>query len=124
MLEGPCRVLLADDNARIRMLVRRTLDRLDDFEVVGEAADGPEALALVDATAPDILLLDLGMPELDGLGVLEELGRRRAPVRVVVFTASAAASGDAVRARALGAVDVLGKDATPRELCERLRAAR
>jgi CheY-like chemotaxis protein len=124
MLADRCRVVLADDNDRMRALVRKTLDRCDDFDVVGEAADGPEALALVESALPELLLLDLAMPRLDGLAVLDELGRRGARVRVVVFSASAAASGEAARARALGAVDVVEKDTTPRELCERLRTAR
>jgi CheY-like chemotaxis protein len=119
------RIVLADDNERIRALVRATLVRLDDeFAVVGEACDGAEVLALVDRLQPELLLLDLTMPELDGLSVLEALRRRRAGTRVVVHTAHPAASTLAQRARALGAIDVVEKDQGPAELCARLRAAR
>jgi two-component system, chemotaxis family, protein-glutamate methylesterase/glutaminase len=119
------RIVLADDNERIRALVRATLVRLEDeFAVVGEARDGEEVLALVDRLDPELLLLDLTMPELDGLSVLQALRRRRAATRVVVHTAHPATSTLALRARALGAIDVVEKDQGPAELCARLRAAR
>jgi DNA-binding NarL/FixJ family response regulator len=119
------RIVLADDNERMRALVRATLVLLDDeFAVVGEACDGEEVLALVDRLEPELLLLDLTMPELDGLSVLRALRRRGAATRVVVHTAHAAASTIALQARALGAIDVVEKDQGPAELCARLRAAR
>jgi two-component system response regulator FimZ (fimbrial Z protein) len=119
------RIVLADDNERMRALVRATLARLDDeFAVVGEACDGEEVLVLVDRLEPELLLLDLTMPELDGLSVLRALRRRRAATRVVVHTAHPAASTIALQARALGAIDVVEKDQGPVELCARLRAAR
>lgn len=119
------RIVLADDNERIRALVRATLVRLDDeFAVVGEAGDGEEALALVERLDPELLLLDLTMPARDGLSVLETLRRRRSATRVVVHTAHPAASTLAVRARTLGAIDVVEKDQGPAVLCARLRAAR
>jgi DNA-binding NarL/FixJ family response regulator len=116
--------VLADDSHRFRALVRGTLERLAEFEVVGEARDGRAALALVVRLAPELLLLDLSMPGLDGLGVLAELRRRGARTRVVVHSAHGASSALAVRARALGAIRVVDKDAGPAELCASLRAAR
>jgi CheY-like chemotaxis protein len=124
-MHGRTRIVLADDNERMRALVRATLVQLhDEFVIVGEARDGGEVLALVDRLEPELLLLDLTMPELDGLGVLETLRRRRIATRVVVHTAHPAASTLALQARALGAIDVVEKDEGPAELCARLRAAR
>jgi DNA-binding NarL/FixJ family response regulator len=70
-----CRIALADDSRRLRTAVRRVLDRLAEFEVVGEAGTGRQALALVVGAEPDLLLLDLSMRDLDGLEVLSELRR-------------------------------------------------
>lgn len=68
------RVFLVEDQAIVRQGLRSLLDLVDDIEVVGEAADGEEAVARIPATAPDVVLLDLRMPKLHGLGVLERLG--------------------------------------------------
>ncbi len=68
------RVFLVEDQAIVRQGLRSLLDLVDDIEVVGEAADGGEAVARIPETAPDVVLLDLRMPVLDGLGVLQRLG--------------------------------------------------
>lgn len=68
------RVFLVEDQAIVRQGLRSLLDLVDDIEVVGEAADGVEAVAQLPAMAPDVILLDLRMPKLDGLGVLQQLG--------------------------------------------------
>src|SRR4051794_23924991 len=72
MLNTPmsCKVVIADDSAAVRFLFRATLDAHEHIEVVGEAVNGVEALAAVQALEPDVLLLDLSMPEMDGLQVL------------------------------------------------------
>lgn len=102
------RVVIADDARDIRMLVRLELQRDARFDVVGEAADGIEALAVVDDTTPDALLLDLGMPNMDGLEVLEHLHERAAPPPVVVFSGF---TNPAIvdRAMALGAAGFIDK---------------
>ncbi|HSK23616.1 MAG TPA: response regulator transcription factor [Egicoccus sp.] len=79
------RLALADDDATLRRLLRMLFERDGRFEVVGEAADGVEALDLLAAVEADVLLLDLAMPRKDGLEVLTELDRRPRP-RVVVLT--------------------------------------
>jgi DNA-binding NarL/FixJ family response regulator len=80
------RVYLCDDVPALR-LVLRTLFELDgSFEVVGEAGDGRTALEEVARLQPDVLVLDLSLPEMDGLEVLEALRERAPAVRVVVFT--------------------------------------
>lgn len=68
------RVFLVEDQAIVRQGLRSLLDLVDDIEVVGEAADGEEAVAGIPGAAPDVVLLDLRMPKLDGLGVLARLG--------------------------------------------------
>ena len=78
-------VLIVDDNAQMRRLLHALLQSDGRFEVVGEASDGAEALRLVDELAPELMLLDLSMPGMDGIEVLERLADRdRAPVTVVL----------------------------------------
>ncbi len=68
------RVFLVEDQAIVRQGLHSLLDLVDDIEVVGEAADGVEAVARIPEVGPDVVLLDLRMPKLDGLGVLERAG--------------------------------------------------
>ena len=68
------RVFLVEDQAIVRQGLRSLLDLVDDIEVVGEAADGEEGADQIPVVAPDVVLLDLRMPRLDGLGLLERLG--------------------------------------------------
>jgi len=78
-------VLIVDDNAQLRRLLNALLQSDGRFEVVGDAADGGEALRLVDELDPELMLLDLSMPGMDGLEVLGQLaGRDRAPITVVL----------------------------------------
>lgn len=86
-MTAPIRVLVADDHPVVRDGLVAILGTQPDFEVVGEAGNGAEAVAQVQALAPDVLLLDLEMPELDGVAVLRRLREIGAAVRVVVFTA-------------------------------------
>jgi len=84
------RVYLCDDVAAMRLVVRTVLE-LEGLTVVGEAGDGRAALEDVERLRPDVLVLDLSLPELDGLEVLEELARRSPETRVVVFSGYPAA---------------------------------
>ena len=79
------RLALADDDVTLRRLLRLLFERDGRFEIVGEAADGVEALALLERADPDLLVLDLAMPRMDGLEVLSRLEGRTSP-RVVVLT--------------------------------------
>jgi two-component system, NarL family, response regulator LiaR len=83
------RVLVADDHRVVRDGLRYLLDQEPDIDVVGEAGDGLQALRVADATRPDVVLLDLYMPELDGHGVLGALRAREDPPAVVVLTSAA-----------------------------------
>jgi CheY-like chemotaxis protein len=115
------RTLVVDDSEDLRFLMRIALTRDDRFEVVGEAANGEEALAKVDSEDPDLLLLDLAMPVMDGLEVLARLHDRERPP-VVVLSGFA---NEAMKARSLelGAVAYITKGADIAELTDVLVAA-
>ncbi|MFB1042868.1 response regulator [Streptomyces chrestomyceticus] len=116
------RVLLADDEAMIRAGVRAILTASPGIEVVAEAADGREAVDLALRHRPDVCLLDIRMPRLDGLGAAAELGRTLPETAVVMLTTF---SEDAYVAGALGsgASGFLLKTGDPRELVIGVRAA-
>ena len=80
------RVAVADDHPVVRDGLVAMLETQSDFEVVGTAGTGHEALSLVARTGPDVLLLDLAMPQLDGVGVLQRLRAGGSATRVIVFT--------------------------------------
>lgn len=82
----PVRVLLADDTADMRTLLRVTLQNDGRFEVVGEATNGEEAIALTKETAPDAIVLDLAMPVMDGLQALPEIRRSVPTARIIVLS--------------------------------------
>lgn len=81
------RILLADDHPIVRDGLRAVLSTQLDFEVVGEAETGAQVLEQVDALQPDLLLLDLEMPQGDGVETLKELAQTNRPVRTIIFTA-------------------------------------
>jgi|SRR4051812_44202476 DNA-binding NarL/FixJ family response regulator len=104
------RVLLADDHALMRRLLRRAISAHPALEFVGEAADGAEALTLARSLTPDVIVLDLAMPELDGLQVAGELRTDLPDCAILVFSAfEAARAADA--ALAAGADRYLEKTA-------------
>ena len=102
------RILVADDHAIFRDGLRKLLEASDDAQIVGEAANGVECTKMLAKLKPDILLLDLRMPEKDGLAVLEELNFDSMTTRVIVLTA-AEDDRDVVRAMRLGARGVVLK---------------
>ncbi|MDP9294186.1 MAG: response regulator transcription factor, partial [Actinomycetota bacterium] len=108
------RVLIADDHAVVRQGLRAFLELQDEIEVVAEAADGEEALDAVQRLAPDVVLMDLVMPRLDGIEAIRRLRESAPAARVIVLTSF----GDervlpAIRA---GAAGYLLKDVQPPEL--------
>jgi two-component system, NarL family, response regulator NreC len=82
----PIRILIADDHGVLRAALRSLLQHRHDVEIVGEAADGEEALRLALATPFDVLLLDISMPGMDGIAVTRELKKARPGVRVLILT--------------------------------------
>ncbi len=102
------RVLMADDHAIFRDGLRKLLDGDEEMVIVGEAQNGTECIKLLAKLKPDILLLDLRMPDKDGLAVLEEVNFDQLPTRVIVLTA-AEDDRDVVRAMRLGARGVVLK---------------
>ena len=80
------RVLLADDHHLVRQGICSLLEKADDIEVVGEAGDGQEALDLVDQLLPDVLVLDVAMPRLDGMQAVERLCASSLATRTVILS--------------------------------------
>ena len=114
------RLVLADDHRLVLEALELLLGREEEFEVVATCVDGREALAAVRRYQPDILVLDLGMPHLDGIGVLRELASANDATRVVVLTAGAD-ERELVEAIRLGARGVVLKEMASRLLLQCLR---
>ena len=106
------RVLIVDDQALFRSGIRMLLDSQPDIQCVGEAADGAQAVRLAAEVQPDVVLMDVRMPVLDGIGATERIVRERAATRVVVLTTF---DLDEAAARAIraGASGFVLKDAEP-----------
>jgi two-component system, chemotaxis family, protein-glutamate methylesterase/glutaminase len=102
------RVLVIDDSAFARMVISRVLREGGKIDVVGLARNGKEALERIDELDPDVVTLDLTMPELDGLAVLRTLAARPRP-RVIVVSISTIDSEPGAEALALGAIDLISK---------------
>jgi NarL family two-component system response regulator LiaR len=114
------RVLIADDHAVVRQGLRTFLDLQADIDVVGEAADGEEAVAIAAEHAPDVILLDLVMPRLDGIGALRRLRETAPAARVIVLTSFGEDERLFTALRA-GASGYLLKDVEPAELVRSIR---
>ena len=114
------RVLIADDHAVVRQGLRTFLELQDEIEVVGEAADGVEALELVERTEPDVALLDLVMPRLGGLEAIRRIREVAPATRVLVLT-SFADDDTVLPAVRAGAAGYLLKDVQPPELVGAIR---
>jgi DNA-binding NarL/FixJ family response regulator len=117
----PITVLIADDHPVVRQGLAVLLDVQDDIELVGAASDGEAAIRLTMDHAPDVLLLDLKLPGLDGMAVLAELRARGAPTRVLILTSAAGPAGPALALQA-GAAGFLYKDVDPDALVRAIRS--
>jgi NarL family two-component system response regulator LiaR len=120
MNQATIRVLVVDDHAIVRKGIRALLAEIADIEVVGEASDGQEAIDQADALSPDVILMDLVMPDVDGILATRRITADEAGPRILVLTSFA---GDdkvfpAIKAGALG---YLLKDSEPTDLVESIR---
>lgn len=118
----PIRVMLVDDHGVVREGLRTFLELQDGIEVVGEAEDGRQALAEAERLRPDVILMDLVMPELDGVGAMRELRQRLPAARVIVLT-SFSEDDRLLPAIQAGAAGYLLKDVQPKQLARAVRAA-
>lgn len=109
------RVVLADDHSVVRAGIRAMLERIPEIEILGEAGNGREALALVEQHRPHLLLTDIGMPEMNGLELTARVTKELPAVRVIILSMHATEEyvWQALRA---GAAGYLLKDTTPAEL--------
>jgi NarL family two-component system response regulator LiaR len=116
------RVLLVDDHAVVREGLRTFLQLQDGIEIVGEAADGEEAVREAERLRPDVILMDLVMPKLDGVGAMRQLRRRLPGSRVIVLT-SFAQDDRLLPAIQAGAAGYLLKNVEPAELARAVKEA-
>jgi DNA-binding NarL/FixJ family response regulator len=121
-MEPPLRVVIADDQTSVRDGLVALLSTLPDFEVVGAAANGDDVVGLVDRVAPDAVLMDLRMPDVDGIEATRRLSQTHPDVSVVVLT-TFADDESVLAALQAGARAYLTKDATRADMARALRAA-
>jgi DNA-binding NarL/FixJ family response regulator len=119
-VSGRIRVLVVDDEALVRSGLRMILESTDDIVVVGEAQDGAEAIASVARHRPDVVLMDVRMPGMDGLRAARQLAKQADPPNVVMLTTFDLDEYVHLALRA-GAVGFLLKDTPPRELAAAVR---
>jgi DNA-binding NarL/FixJ family response regulator len=117
----PITVLIADDHPVVRQGLAVLLEVQDDIALVGEASTGPEAVRLTRQHSPDVLLLDLKLPEIDGLGVLSELAAQQTSTRVLILTSAAGPATPGLALQA-GAAGFLYKDVDPDALVRAIRS--
>ncbi len=120
MPDKSIRVLIADDHAIVRKGVRALLATEPDIDVVGEAGDGAEVVALAESLKPDVILMDLVMPKLDGIEATRRIAGRQPGVRILVVT-SFAADDKVFPAIKAGALGYLLKDSSPDDLVRAIR---
>lgn len=122
MMANPIRLIIADDHPVVREGLRAVLDSEPDVEVVGEAADGGEVLELIGSLEPDLVLMDLQMPDLDGVAATRRIRRDHDGIEVLILT-TYDTDADITRAVAAGATGYLLKDASREELMQAIRLA-
>ena len=115
------RIVLADDHLVVRAGLRALLASCKDIEIVGEAGTGREALALIERLSPHIAVLDLDMPQMDGLAATKDLVARKSPCRVLILTMHTE-DEYLVSLLEAGAAGYLAKNAADRELADAIRA--
>ena len=118
----PLKVLVVDDRSFIRDALVDLFATTDDIDVIGQCSDGDQVLTEVDKSHPDVVLMDVEMPHVDGIQAMRQVLAAHPEVSVVLLT-DAPTPGTAREVRALGAAGYLRKGDDPDELPERIRAA-
>jgi DNA-binding NarL/FixJ family response regulator len=121
MIDDVIRVVLADDHSVVRAGLKAVLGAAKDIEVIGEAKNGIEAVALAERFKPDVIVMDLSMPEMDGTAATKEIIAKGLPVRVLILTMHAE-EDYLVPLMEAGAAGYLVKSAADRELVDAVRA--
>lgn len=116
------KILIVDDNKRIVSLLRDAIMKEEDMEVVGTASDGEEALSLIEFYKPDVVLLDLIMPKIDGLGVMERLKSSKSNVPKIIVVSAVSQESVTENAFELGAAYYILKPFDTRMVVSRARA--
>jgi len=119
-VSGDIRLLISDDHPVVRAGLRGMLSGEPDFEVVGEATNGKEAVALTGELNPDVVLMDLRMPEMDGVTAISHIKAEHPEMQILVLT-TYESDADILRAIETGATGYLLKDAPREELFEAIR---
>jgi DNA-binding NarL/FixJ family response regulator len=119
-VDRPVRVVVVDDDALVRAGLTMMLDGAAGISVVGDAADGDEVMALVDSRAPDVVLMDLRMPRVNGIVATRRLRGRPSPPEVIVLT-TFDSDENVLRALRSGASGFLLKDSPPPQIVEAIR---
>src|SRR5258708_15325187 len=114
------RILIADDHPVVRQGIIANLKPHRDMAIVGEADDGVEAFALIKEQLPDVVLLDLRMPRMDGLEVIAEVNTSKLPIKVIIMT-TFETEADVCRSIKAGARGYLLKDSSQEEILDAIR---
>jgi NarL family two-component system response regulator LiaR len=120
MIQPPIRVLIVDDHAIVRKGIRALLAEVEYIQVVGEAGNGQDAVALAGDLNPDVILMDLVMPELDGIEAIRHITGRQEQARILVLT-SFASDDKVFPAIKAGALGYLLKDSEPADLLQAIQ---
>jgi NarL family two-component system response regulator LiaR len=121
-ISSPIRVLIVDDQVTMRTGLKYFILAFADFELAGEAADGDQALILCDEVKPDVVLMDLDMPGLDGLGATQSIRRHWPQIKVIVLT-SFREKETVQKVSQVGATNYLNKNISADNLADAIRAA-
>ncbi len=117
----PIRIILADDHTIVRQGIRSLLEAIPEFEVIAEASDGIQAVELIGQEMPDIALMDIMMPNLNGLDATKQIVQRKLPTKIIILSMHAN-SAYAVRALRNGALGYVLKDADQNEIVAAIQA--
>ena len=120
MTDTPIRILIVDDHTIVRKGIRALLAEIEDIEVVGEASTGQEAITRAESSNPDVILMDLVMPEMDGIEAIRHISIYKPEARILVLT-SFVADDKVFPAIKAGALGYLLKDSDPADLVRAIR---